>query len=77
MSQTAPEVVRVSEDEQAVRRKLDEEYRMACPRGHTSLHPAETTSTAYCKTCGRAYDFAELCDRRHDGVPERGLSGGP
>lgn len=65
----------VAADEREIRRKLDEEYRMACPRGHTSLHPAETTPTAYCKTCGRAYDFAALRDRRHDVVPERGAGG--
>lgn len=54
-------------DEAAVRRKLDEEYRMACPRGHTSLRPAATTPTAYCKTCGRAYGFDELVDRTRVG----------
>lgn len=59
-------------DERAIRRKLAEEYRMACPRGHTSLHPAETTPTVYCKTCGRAYGFDELLDRQHRRRPDAG-----
>lgn len=42
------------------------EYRMACPAGHTSLQPAETTPTAYCQICGQAYPFDELVDRQGD-----------
>lgn len=53
-------------DATAVRKKLAREYRMACPHGHTSLQPAETIPTAYCQTCGRAYSFDELRDKRGD-----------
>lgn len=49
-----------------VREKLATEYRMACPHGHTSLQPAETTPTVYCQMCERSYAFAELVDRRRD-----------
>lgn len=51
-------------DEREIREKLAEEYRMACPRGHTRLRPARTTATAYCRTCGQSYGFEELRDRR-------------
>ena len=61
----------MSTDEGRIREKLASEYRMACPRGHTSLHPAETTATAYCRTCGRSYHFDELVDRRE----ARGVAG--
>lgn len=35
-------------------------YRVSCPRGHVSLEPAATKPTAYCRSCGRTYDYAEL-----------------
>jgi hypothetical protein len=56
----------VSNDGYRIREKLASDYRIACPRGHTSLAAAETTPTAYCQTCGRAYRFDELVDRRLD-----------
>ena len=54
-----------------VREKLATDYRMACPEGHTSLAPAETTPTAYCQTCGQSYPFEALLDRRFDADPVR------
>lgn len=50
-------------DDHRIREKLVTDYRMACPRGHTSLQAAETTPTAYCQMCERAYAFEELTDR--------------
>lgn len=58
------EVATVSNDGYRIREKLVSDYRIACPRGHTSLSPAETTRTAYCQTCGRAYPFEGLVDRQ-------------
>ncbi|SFS05802.1 hypothetical protein SAMN05216559_2923 [Halomicrobium zhouii] len=49
-----------------IREKLDSEYRIVCPSGHTSLSAAETTETAYCRACGRSYPFEELVDQRWD-----------
>lgn len=54
----------MSTDAVRIREKLAAEYRMACPEGHTSLDPADTTATAYCQICGRAYSFDVLVDRR-------------
>jgi hypothetical protein len=47
-------------DQRRVGHLLAEEYRVECPRGHVSLEPAATTPTAYCRSCGRSYDYAEL-----------------
>jgi hypothetical protein len=47
-------------DQRRLRSLLADDYRVACPRGHVSLEPASTTPTAYCRSCGRAYDYAEL-----------------
>lgn len=46
---------------------LADPYRVACPRGHTALDPAETTASAYCRTCQRAYPVGELVDKRCGG----------
>lgn len=54
----------MTNDGYRIREKLASEYRIACPNGHTSLAAAETTQTAYCQGCGRAYRFDELVDRR-------------
>lgn len=59
----------MSTDTEPIREKLGAEYRMACPNGHTSLDAADTTATAYCQTCGRAYAFDALVDRQRDDVP--------
>ena len=56
----------MSNDGYRIREKLVSEYRIACPQGHTSLSPAETTRTAYCQMCGRAYPFEELVDRQQE-----------
>ncbi len=61
----------MSTDEGRIRERLAVDYRIACPEGHTSLEPARTTATAYCRTCRRSYDFDELVDRR-DGGGSRG-----
>lgn len=53
----------MSTDADRIREKFTSDYRMACPHGHTSLSPAETTPTAYCQTCGRSYRFDQLRDR--------------
>lgn len=58
----------MSNDGYRIREKLASEYRIVCPSGHTSLTAAETTETAYCRACGRAYPFSELVDRRWDDV---------
>lgn len=50
-------------DHRRIERLLEEEYRIACPRGHISLEPAATTPTVYCRSCGRAYRYEELRDR--------------
>lgn len=73
---TTAGVIAMADDDRAIREKLDEEFLMACPRGHTSLRPAETTPTVYCKTCGRAYEFDDLHDRRHEALPEQGADDG-
>jgi hypothetical protein len=41
-------------------------YRVACPRGHTAIVPAETTDSGYCRTCRASYPAEELVDRRRD-----------
>lgn len=61
----------MSNDGYRIREKLASDYRIACPHGHTSLSPAETTPTAYCQTCGRSYQFDELVDRRWDDSADR------
>ncbi len=48
---------------------LADPYRVACPEGHTALNAAETTASAYCRTCRRSYPATELVDRRHDADP--------
>lgn len=53
---------------------LTEPYRVACPRGHTALVPAETTASAFCRTCGRAYEARELVDKHRD-RPDAGNRG--
>jgi hypothetical protein len=60
-------VVSVTAERQELREKLATDYRMACPRGHTSLDPAATTPTAYCRSCGQSYAFETLVDRRRAG----------
>lgn len=47
-----------------VREKFREEYRIACPKDHTSLRPSKTTPTAYCRICEQSYRFEELSDKR-------------
>jgi hypothetical protein len=59
--------MRVGSETPAIREKLATDYRMACPRGHTSLDPAQTTPTAYCRSCARSYAFEALVDRRRAG----------
>ena len=56
----------MSNDGYRIREKLASDYRIACPQGHTSLSAAETTPTAYCQTCGRAYQFDALVDRQQE-----------
>jgi len=58
-----PEVVGVATDHRRIERLLEQEYRIACPRGHVSLEPAATTPTVYCRSCGCAYDYDDLRDR--------------
>ncbi|WP_164471551.1 hypothetical protein [Halosimplex salinum] len=48
---------------------LSDPYRVACPNGHTALNPAETTPSAYCRTCRESYHARELADRRRDPDP--------
>jgi hypothetical protein len=56
----------MANDSYRIREKLASEYRIVCPSGHTSLSAAETTETAYCRACGRAYPFDALVDQRWD-----------
>lgn len=46
------------------RAALAEDWRVACPRGHVRLQPAVASETAYCESCGRSYEWAELVDRK-------------
>jgi len=48
---------------------LADPYRVACPCGHTALDAAETTASAYCRTCHESYDADELVDRRSEPDP--------
>jgi hypothetical protein len=43
---------------------FDEDWRIACPRGHVRLQPADSTPTAYCESCERSYDWDALVDRK-------------
>lgn len=61
----------MASDGYRIREKLASDYRITCPHGHTTLSAAETTPTAYCQTCGRAYPFGELVDRRWDEIPDQ------
>lgn len=54
----------MANETERVRERLASPYRMACPRGHTSLRVAETTPSAYCQMCDRSYAFDDLVDRR-------------
>lgn len=55
---------------------FDDDYRVACPHGHTSLQPAETTETAYCHQCSRSYSYEELVDKKTDAGTTGGVGKG-
>jgi hypothetical protein len=56
-------------DPDAVDDLVADPYRVACPRGHTALVPAETSPSAYCRTCAQSYPATELIDRRRGPGP--------
>lgn len=67
--------LRLTYEERAIKRKLDDWGRIACPRGHCSLTAAKTTSTAYCQTCDASYGFEELVDKQKVPISERPWQG--
>jgi len=48
--------------ERIPRTKLNEDYRIRCPEGHTSLVVSKEKPTAFCKVCSRTYEHADLVD---------------
>jgi hypothetical protein len=49
--------------DESVARKLDDQWRMACPNGHHRLDDMHGP-TAYCEGCGHAYRYEELVDKK-------------
>jgi hypothetical protein len=46
------------------RAAFEADWRVACPRGHVRLEPAQETETAYCESCERSYEWDTLVDRK-------------
>lgn len=46
------------------RAAFEADWRVACPRGHVRLEPAQETETAYCESCERSYEWETLVDRK-------------
>lgn len=51
------------EEQRETRQKLQQEWRMSCPEGHTQLN-LMMVPTVYCIECKCAYDYEDLVDRR-------------
>lgn len=51
-----------SPEQREIRQKLQQEWRMACLKGHVSLE-LQMVPSVYCLICERAYAYEELVDR--------------